>query len=248
MHMPPHQRPAPIPSQISLLDRLAAFFEVLAAALVGTLVVQMGLMLSGVEGARVFEEAGILFAVLTLEATVSLALIALLLRRRGENMKTLGWDAGQWRREAAVGLAFIPVLLAVMALVTLFFSYALPQYVSKTNPVMDLLQTRADVVFFLISSLYVGGIKEEIQRAFVLKRFERYLGGAALGLALWSAYFGFGHLVQGVDNAVKAAALGAVFGGLYLLRRNLTAPIVCHAVYDVFAVLAYWNWLGPGNS
>ena len=123
-----------------------------------------------------------------------------------------------------------------------------------------------DLVLFLMSSVYVGGIKEEIQRAFILDRFERYLGpillwpflpfvnrsisgkeelghrlGAGIGLIVWSILFAVGHAVQGVDSAAGAGVLGLLFGLLYLWRRNLIAPMVAHALFDITTLLIVWS-------
>jgi len=97
-----------------------------------------------------------------------------------------------------------------------------------------------DLFLLLLSSILVGGIKEEIQRAFVLVRFEQFLGGGIVGLICWSLFFGIGHLAQGQDNAIRAALLGVVLGLIYLRRRNPTAPMVAHALYDVSVVIFAW--------
>ena len=95
----------------------------------------------------------------------------------------------------------------------------------------------------ILSSLYVGGLKEELQRAFVLTRFEENLGGVAVGLGLWSLFFAFGHVIQGLDNAVAAGVLGLLFGVLFIRRRSVTGPIVAHASYDILTLLVYWKFI-----
>ena len=68
--------------------------------------------------------------------------------------------------------------------------------------------------------MVAGGIREEMQRAFLLHRFRTDLGGAAIGLLLTSAAFGIGHLVQGWDAVLVTAALGAFWGALSLVTRQ----------------------------
>jgi membrane protease YdiL (CAAX protease family) len=96
------------------------------------------------------------------------------------------------------------------------------------------------LVLLIISVLIAGGIKEELQRAFILIRFRDHLGGARLGLVLWSIAFGAGHYVQGFQGMVIAGLFGLVFGTIYLLRGNLIAPMVSHGLYDMVALLGYW--------
>ena len=67
----------------------------------------------------------------------------------------------------------------------------------KDNPFEDLIDSRADAGLFAIVAIVGGGIREEIQRAFILRRFEQHLGGAAVGLALFSIVFGVGTCAAG---------------------------------------------------
>ena len=84
---------------------------------------------------------------------------------------------------------------------------------------------------------YPGGFREEMQRAFVLHRFEQYLGGAAVGLIVFSIGFGLGHALQGWDATVMTGILGAFWGIVYLRRRSFVAPLVCHAVFNLVEVV-----------
>ena len=49
----------------------------------------------------------------------------------------------------------------------------------------DLLQRPGDVWLFSLVLVVAGGLREEVQRAFILRRFERELGGALVGLVLF---------------------------------------------------------------
>ena len=71
-------------------------------------------------------------------------------------------------------------------------------------------------MIFAFVVMIAGGVREEIQRGFVLRRFEQYLGGGAVGLAIFSALFGLGHLEQGYDVAISTGVLGAFWGAIYL--------------------------------
>ncbi len=237
----PLEPPGPLPR-----DRLAAFLEVCSVALLGTLLAQLALRLVGFDPARILVSADTLFAFLMGDALFTVILIALLQRRRGESLSDLGEGRGLLR-EILAGLAWLPVLLGVVTVVTAVFAVFFPDWVSKDNPILEMIRQPRDLFYFLITAFVAGGCKEELQRAFALNRFERFLGGGSLGLALWSVFFGLGHVTQGVDNAFKAGALGLVFGILYLRRRSLAAPIACHTAYDLMAILAYWFFLRQGS-
>jgi membrane protease YdiL (CAAX protease family) len=62
-------------------------------------------------------------------------------------------------------------------------------------------------------------------------------------LILWSIFFAYGHLLQGVDNATGAGVLGILFGLLYVWRRILIAPMIAHAAYDIATLLIYWEFV-----
>lgn len=85
--------------------------------------------------------------------------------------------------------------------------------------------------------IVAGGGREELQRAFLLRRFERHLGGPVAGVLLLSAAFGAGHYVQGWDAVVATGVAGAFWAVLYLRRRSVVAPMVSHAAFDVLQVL-----------
>ena len=82
----------------------------------------------------------------------------------------------------------------------------------KENPLQDLIQTPAQALILAIVATISGGLREEIQRAFILHRFEQYLGGAHVGLILYSLVFGLGHSLQGWDAVLTTAMLGAFWG------------------------------------
>ena len=248
-----------------LIRRFLALFEVLLVALAGVFFVQLGFMVFNIGRSQLLGDTRILFISLASEACISLALIALFLRSRGQSFRTIGWIWKKGGREALLGISCVPFLFASTFLVGIFFTLVLPQYVSITNPLLDSVKGYGALIFLLVSSILVGGIKEEIQRAFVLDRFERYLGpvfltcffrifghkrfadeqtgrtvGLTVGLILWSLFFAVGHALQGVDSAAGAGILGLCFGLLYIWRRNLVAPMLAHALFDVTTLLIFW--------
>jgi membrane protease YdiL (CAAX protease family) len=101
------------------------------------------------------------------------------------------------------------------------------------NPLLDLLDTTQGVVLLGLVVVAAGGIREEIQRAFVLTRFEHWLGGARVGLVVGSLAFGAGHWLQGADAVIATTALGAFWGVVYLRRRSIVAPVVSHSLFNL---------------
>jgi membrane protease YdiL (CAAX protease family) len=181
---------------------------------------------------------------LLLEAGFTFLFLSIVMKAHRETVGSLGLRWHRWKSCVFLGLALVPFLFIANALVEAVFRQYLPQYYIEQNPLTALIHTPQQLVLFIISALIAGGIKEELQRAFILNRFRRYLGGAALGLVLWSLAFGFGHYLQGAQGISVAVLYGFVFGIVYLRTGSLVAPIVAHGAYDTVALLAYWLYAG----
>jgi membrane protease YdiL (CAAX protease family) len=108
-----------------------------------------------------------------------------------------------------------------------------------TNPFQGLIRTRGDALMFAAVAVVGGGVREEVQRAFILNRFERYLGGGWAGLGISSVGFGLGHVIQGRDVAVTTAVLGAFWGVVYLKRRSMAASVVSHSGFNAAEIFRY---------
>lgn len=177
-------------------------------------------------------------ALLTMDAVLLIALIIVLLRRHGERPGELFWGHRPIVREAALGLALTPLVFVLAVAVLAVLRLAVPslQTVPK-NPLEELLNTRQNAVVFAFVAIFAGGVREEVQRAFILHRFEQHLGGVVVGIVVFSAAFGAGHLLQGADVAITTAVLGAVWGTVYYWRRSIVAPAVSHAAFNLIQIV-----------
>jgi uncharacterized protein len=224
------------------LDRFQAFFEVLLlSGLLSSLLA--GLILYPFQGKKspdLLANAKVLSVFLLLESGITFLILAAILKTRRETISGLGLRWRRWKSHVGLGLALAPFLFFLNAAVAAVFRTCFPQYYLVENPLTKLIQTPQELALLIFSALVAGGIKEELQRAFILTRFRLYLGGAGLGLVVWSIGFGAGHYVQGVQGVVTAALYGLIFGIVYLQSGSLIAPIVAHSAYDSLALLAYW--------
>jgi membrane protease YdiL (CAAX protease family) len=228
------------------VDRIQAVFEVfLLSGLISSLLA--GLLLYAFLGKRAanpLDSAGVFSVYLLLESGIVFLFLATILKYHRQTINSLGLQWAQWRFHLLIGLALVPFLFLINAAVALSVKLYFPQFFIEKNPLTDLIHTPRQLALIIFSALVAGGIKEELQRAFILTRFRDHLGGASLGLVLWSIGFGAGHYVQGVQGVVIAAFYGLIFGIIYLLSRSLIAPIIAHGVYDSMALLAYWLFYG----
>lgn len=175
------------------------------------------------------------------DAALVLALVWLFLRLHGEQPAQVLLGSRPAAREIALGALLVPVALLLTAVTFgLILQFAPTLRNVPENPLEALIDSPIAVVWFGLVAVVAGGLREEIQRAFVLRRFEQHLGGAVVGLVVFSVAFGLGHLVQGRDAAIVTALLGAFWGVVFLARRSVIAPVACHAVFNVTEIaIAY---------
>jgi len=188
--------------------------------------------------------AEFLVAYILLESAVTFLILWILMRSRRETLSELGLRRERWKTHVLPGILAAPCLLVVSGAAGMFFRLFLPKYALEKNPLMEMIHSPQQLALFIIVGIIAGGIKEELQRAFILRRFRHHLGGVRVGLVVWSLAFGVGHYTQGAQGMCAAAILGFIFGILYLVRGNLILPITAHAVYNTLSLLIYWFVIG----
>lgn len=177
--------------------------------------------------------AGFVFTLSLLDAALLISLVLFLLVRSGDSPGQVFLGGRNVAREARLGLALLPFTLGlVFGLLWLLHAVAPALRNVPQNPLEALLTSRANFILFLAVAVLAGGIREELQRAFLLHRFEQRLGGRAVGLTVTSLAFGLGHTLQGWDAAAATGTLGLLWGSLYLVRRSAIAGVVNHALFN----------------
>jgi uncharacterized protein len=177
--------------------------------------------------------ARFVFALSVMDAILLMGLVFYFLRRSGDSPSHVFLNRRSVASETALGLMLLPATLAVvLSLLTIVHTFAPELRNVPKNPLEALLATRAGFLAFVIVAIVAGGLREELQRAFLLHRFEQHLGGPAVGLVVTSLAFGLGHTLQGWDAAIATGTLGLGWGILYLIRRSAVAPIVNHALFN----------------
>ena len=196
-------------------------------------------------GASPFDREGHLssafvFQLALADSVLLIGLIVLLLVMHGESLKQVFLGHRPVMREAVLGVWLIPVVFVMVMGVMLTLSRLAPWLHNvPRNPLEDLIDSGAEAGMFAVVAIVAGGVREEIQRAFILHRFEQHLGGAWVGLLVFSLVFGLGHALQGWDAAITTGVLGAVWGLVYLRRRSVIAPMVSHAGFNTAEIVRY---------
>lgn len=178
--------------------------------------------------------------VLSLADTALLILLMVVLTLAHGDSPTALWLGNRPAAgEMLLGLLLVPaVFMLVVVLLTALRLLAPGLHNVPANPLEQLARGGLlDAAAFGVVAIVAGGIREELQRAFLLRRFEQHLGGATAGVVVLSVAFGLGHAVQGWDAAVTTGTLGAFWALLYLRRRSSLAPLVSHAGFNSLEVL-----------
>ena len=173
-----------------------------------------------------------------LDSVVLIGLMVALTRAHGDRPTDLWRGQARLGPEVWLGLKLIPVVFLGIAVTMGLLARVAPGLHNVTeNPFEQLLDTPARVALMLLVVIVAGGLREELQRAFLLHRFERHLGGARAGVVLLSLAFGAGHYIQGWDAVIATSLIGAFWAVVYLRRRSVVATVVSHAGFDAFEIV-----------
>ena len=221
--------------------RVAALIEVVVCSGFPTqLVLAMLLSAVGVSSASLTGDLSLSYVVaLSLaDAVVLIGLILFFLQRHGENPREVFLGKRPPAREVVLGLVLVPVtvILAVISLRAISILWPWLHNVPE-NPLEDLINSPLDAIIFVAVAIVAGGLREELQRAFILRRFEQHLGGGWFGLVIFSIVFGLGHYIQGWDAVIVTALLGSLWGASFLLRRSTVPAIVSHSGFNTSEIL-----------
>ena len=174
------------------------------------------------------------------DSAALIGLVLLFLYAHGERPRDVLLGRRPVVQEATLGVPLILVALVLGGLVLLAIRHFAPWLRTvEHNPLQALLRSPHDAWVFAFVVFVAGGVREEVQRAFLLHRFDVWLGGGMAGVVVTSLAFGAGHLLQGADAAIATGLLGAFWGVTYLRRRSCIAPLVSHAGFDLLQVLQF---------
>jgi membrane protease YdiL (CAAX protease family) len=231
------------PPRILPAERLGAFAEVILCSGFPTQLVLLALM-NGF-GMQLKTDGGgwspVFVATLSLlDTALVVGLVFLFLRAHRERVGDVLLGQRSVWREGLVGVALLPVvfLVAVLALGAIL-TFAPQLHNVARNPMEDLMQNPRDAAMFGIVVILAGGVREEVQRGFILHRFSQYLGGGFVGIMVNSVFFALGHIDQGWDATLTVGTLGAIWGTIYLMRGSVIAPMVSHAGFDLTQLVKY---------
>ena len=235
--------PAPVRRQTLPVERLGALIEVFLCSgfptqlLIFAALTEAGLPARGADGS--LSTAFVTVWALS-DMVLVLGLVYTFLRAHGEPVREFVAGGRRPSREVALGLLLIPAAFAAVVLVLAIVLVLRPSLNNvPVNPFERMMQTPKDAAVFALVVMLAGGVREEVQRGFIVRRFDQYLGGGLLGVAIYSVVFGLGHIEQGYAAAIATGGLGALWGWVYYVRRSIIAPMVSHAGFNLGQLVKY---------
>jgi membrane protease YdiL (CAAX protease family) len=238
--------------------RLPSWFAVLQAFIVSGIPTQVVVFLVlwigfGLEPFENVNSLNISFEFIATLLLADTALIAILIRvfliLSGEDSRDVFLGRRKIGREIIGGLLILPLVFAAVTGIVLLFRVLAPwMHTVQENPLAQFMKTPFDAAIFLLVVVLAGGVREELQRGFILHRsaqihfeipiFGRklHIGGVRQGLVMFSLTFGLLHLDQGLDVSAALALLGFFWGLLYLRRRSVVMSMTNHACFNASQV------------
>jgi membrane protease YdiL (CAAX protease family) len=239
----PLAEPTPVALTASspTLPRWLAAFQVVLVSGIPTQFVAAAILAVGLR-MPLLDGNGVSFEFIVVVSLVDTAIVAVLLRIfltfSGERTVDVFVGPRPIAGEALRGVLWLPVVfVGVTSLVLLIRAIAPWMHNVETSPFEAYLKTPGQAAIFLVVVVLAGGVREELQRAFILHRFDQRLGGARLGLGLFTIAFGAFHLDQGYDVALAICGLGLFWGLAYIRRRSVILPMVNHASFNAAQVI-----------
>jgi len=239
----PTSVPVEAPPRIQPAERLGALAEVVLCSGFPTQIVILVVM--GGFGMRLQTPDGgwspLFVATLSmLDSACVIGLVFLFLRAHRERARDALLGQRPVWPEVLAGVTLLPVVfMLALAVLATILTFAPQLHNVPHNPMQDLMQNPRDAVMFGIVVMIAGGVREEIQRGFILHRFRQYLGGGVVGVVVHSAIFGLGHVDQGWDATLTVGTLGAIWGTIYFMRRSIIAPMVSHAGFNLAQLVKF---------
>jgi len=231
-----HRRPR-WDERVMALVEIALCSDLPTQLVLALLFARLGLTPIGTDG---MWQIGFFAPLLLVDTVLLVGLVLIFLRIHGESPGDVFFGQRPWWPELRAAVPLTAKAYAILLPVLLTVSVLAPWLHTVTrNPLQDLLLVPGGAALFAPVAILAGGVREEVQRAFILRRFNGVFGRPRPGLVIWSALFGLGHLAQGADAALATALLGALWGVAYLQRQSIVAPVVSHAAFDLLQVALF---------
>lgn len=231
----------PVQTPVSTSHWSLLLLQIVAVSGFPTQLLVAGFLILGL-GMAPYSPEGLSLEFIATVSFIDTALVALLirlfLRLSRESSHQVFFGGRPILPEFWRGLLFIPVVfLAVTALVAGLRYIAPWLRTVPDNPLAAFMRDPFDAAIFAVVVMLAGGVREELQRGFILHRAAQGLGGAWIGNLVFGLVFGALHIDQGYDVALAIGLMGMGWGAAFIRRRSVVAGMVNHAGFNLAMVV-----------
>lgn len=177
---------------------------------------------------------------IVLNKLVLFTILAVLLSLEPQGWAGVGITSQDWPKHLAIGIGIGMLMFIILNVgLTAALEAILPRPSQSGPSIVSYFAELRNLLVWLPIGVFGGGVVEELERIFIITRFEQWQGrpGLILGILLSSAMFGLGHLYQGLGVAISTAISGVVFTLVFLRRRSALEAITAHAFSDILAMV-----------
>lgn len=163
-------------------------------------------------------------------------LVLYLMTRSGESPSLIGLDASQPGRDLGRGVV-LAVLIGGAGLGLYFAAFQLDVSLHIVPEALPNVWWRIPVL--LLSAVQNGVLEEVVVLGYLLLRLEQLGWSPVAAIACSALLRGTYHLYQGLGGFLGNAAMGVIFGLLFLRWRRVMPFIIAHSLMDATAFVGY---------
>lgn len=185
-------------------------------------------------------DIGSLFLQIMKTKIIVFTVLFLFLRLEGDSFGSLGFTTQNLLKQIGMALAFgAGIWIAVHIIFQPIIKILLPEAPAQAGTDMTIFMKDLVSVGIWMPIIVIGTFVEELERIFMLTRFEKWLGknGIYIALILSSVAFGIGHLYQGLNTAIGTGLGGLLYGLVYLRKRSAWEAVLAHAFFDIISII-----------
>ena len=115
----------------------------------------------------------------------------------------------------------------------------IPESIHQGIEVKSIFNDMNYLPLWIFIGIFFGGFLEELERIFILTRFEKCFGkiGLIFSLIASSVFFGIGHLYEGFGSMISIGIAGFLYALVYLRKRSALEPVIAHATYNTVGLI-----------
>lgn len=166
----------------------------------------------------------------------AVVLVAYLLARSSESLRSIGADGRDWRQDLVRGAA-LAAGVGGIGLAFYLATHALGVDLTVVPENLPAVWWRIPVL--VLSAVQNAALEEVVVLGFLLRRLDQLGVGKYRALVISALIRGSYHLYQGLGGFAGNALMGLLFGKLYQRWGRVMPLLIAHALIDTVAFVGY---------